>query len=65
MKRLFKWLAILILVAVAALFAWGYGPDTDAATMKAKYAGGASQFVELQPGLTVHYRDQGKRNGRP
>lgn len=65
MKRLFKWLAVLILVAVAALFAWGYAPDTDATAMKAKYAGGASQFVELQPGLTLHYRDEGKREGRP
>lgn len=65
MKRLFKWLAILIIVAVAAIFAWGYAPDTDAAAMKAKYAGGASQFVELKPGLTVHYRDEGKRDGRP
>jgi pimeloyl-ACP methyl ester carboxylesterase len=65
MKRLFKWLAILVLVAVAAAFGWGYAPDMDAAAMKAKYAGGASQFVELKPGLAVHYRDQGKRDGRP
>ena len=65
MKRLLKWLAILVLVAVAAIFAWGYAPDTDEAAMKAKYAGGASQFVELKPGLTVHYRDEGKRDGRP
>lgn len=64
MKRFFKWLVIILLVAIAALFFWGYAPDTDAAAMKAKYGGGASQFVELQPGLTVHYRDEGKRDGR-
>jgi pimeloyl-ACP methyl ester carboxylesterase len=64
MKRIFKWLGIILLVAIAALFFWGYAPDTDAAAMKAKYGGGASQFVELQPGLNVHYRDQGKRDGR-
>lgn len=65
MKRLFKWLGAFLIVAVAAVFIWGYAPDTDAAAMKAKYAGGASQFVELTPGLTVHYRDEGKRDGRP
>lgn len=64
MKRFFKWLAIILLLAIAALFIWGYAPDTDAAAMKAKYGGGASQFVELQPGLNVHYRDEGKREGR-
>lgn len=29
MKRLFKWLIGLLLVAVTALFAFGYTPDTD------------------------------------
>ncbi len=64
MKRFFKWLAAVVVVLVAALCIWGYAPDTDAAAMKAKYGGGASQFVELQPGLNVHYRDEGKRDGR-
>jgi pimeloyl-ACP methyl ester carboxylesterase len=64
MKRFFKWLAAIVVVLVAALFIWGYAPDTDAAAMKAKYGGGASRFVELQPGLNVHYRDEGKRDGR-
>jgi pimeloyl-ACP methyl ester carboxylesterase len=64
MKRFFKWLVVLVVVLAAALFFWGYAPDTDAAAMKAKYGGGASQFVELRPGLNVHYRDEGKRDGR-
>ena len=64
MKRVLKWLGIILLVAIATLFFWGYAPDTDAAAMKAKYGGGASRFVELQPGLNVHYRDEGKRDGR-
>jgi pimeloyl-ACP methyl ester carboxylesterase len=64
MKRFFKWVGILLVLAIAALFFWGYAPDTDAAAMKAKYGGGASQFADLQPGLNVHYRDQGKRDGR-
>ncbi|MVZ97152.1 alpha/beta hydrolase [Sphingorhabdus sp. IMCC26285] len=64
MKRLLKWFGILVVLAIAGLFLWGYAPDTDAAAMKAKYGGGASQFAELQPGLTVHFRDEGKRDGR-
>lgn len=63
MKRFLKWLAVLIIALIAALFIWGCAPDTDAAAMKAKYGDGASQFAALEPGLTVHYRDEGKRDG--
>ena len=63
MKRLLKYLGIMILIAFTGLFLWGYAPDTDAKAMKAKYGNGASQFVELQPGLKVHYRDEGVRDG--
>lgn len=64
MKRFLKWLVAIVVVLVAAIFIWGYAPDTDATAMKAKYGGGASQFAELRPGLNVHYRDEGKRDGR-
>lgn len=64
MKRFLKWLAVVVVLLVAALFIWGYAPDTDAAAMKAKYGSRASRFVELEPGLNVHYRDEGKRDGR-
>lgn len=64
MKRFLKWLVAILLLLIAALFFWGYAPDTDATAMKAKYGGGASQFAEIQPGLNVHYRDEGKRDGR-
>lgn len=64
MKRFLKWVGIILLALVGGVLLWGYAPDTDAAAMKTKYGGGASQFVELQPGLKVHYRDEGKRDGR-
>jgi hypothetical protein len=64
MKRFLKWLVAILFVMVAAVFFWGYAPDTDIAAMKAKYGGGASQFAELRPGLNVHYRDEGKSDGR-
>ena len=63
MKRAFKWIGGLLLLAVAALFAWGYAPDTDPAAMKAKYANAASQFVDVGGGLTMHLRDEGNPSG--
>lgn len=61
--RIIKRMALgLVLVLLAAL-ALGYTPDTDPAAMRAKYANGASQFLTLRPGLTVHVRDQGLRSG--
>lgn len=63
MLRLIKWLVILLLAALAALFFWGYAPDTDAAQMERKYSNAASRFAELEPGLRVHYRDEGKSDG--
>jgi pimeloyl-ACP methyl ester carboxylesterase len=63
MLRLIKWLVILLLAALAALFFWGYTPDTDAAQMESKYSNAASRFAQLEPGLRVHYRDEGKSDG--
>ncbi len=63
MKRTLKWIGGLLLVALIGLFAWGYAPDTDPAAMKAKYASPASQFVDVGGGLTMHVRDEGKRDG--
>jgi pimeloyl-ACP methyl ester carboxylesterase len=64
MLRLIKWLVILLLAALAALFFWGYAPDTEAAQMERKYSNAASRFAELEPGLRMHYRDEGKPDGR-
>lgn len=63
MKRAFKWICGLLLVALIALFTIGYTPDTDPAAMRAKYASPASQFVDIGGGVTMHVRDEGKRDG--
>lgn len=62
MKRFFKWLAILLLVAVAGFAIWGYAPDTDPGAMRAKYATGDSKFIDVGSGLKVHLRDEGPRD---
>lgn len=63
MKRAFKWFFGLLLVALIALFAIGYTPDTDPAAMRAKYTSKASQFIEVGGGLTMHIRDEGNPAG--
>ncbi|WP_375402717.1 alpha/beta fold hydrolase [uncultured Sphingomonas sp.] len=63
MKRVLKGLALLVILAVALLFAWGYAPDGDAASLRAKYMNAASRFVDVGGGLAMHVRNEGKRDG--
>ncbi|MEQ1548557.1 MAG: alpha/beta hydrolase [Chakrabartia sp.] len=63
MKRIFKWLAIIVLVAIIGGVVAGWTPDTDPKAMRAKYTNAASQFVDLGGGLNVHVRDEGPRDG--
>lgn len=57
----------LLVVAglIAVLWAVFATPDIPVATLKAKYANEASQFVEVSPGTTIHVRDEGPRSGLP
>ncbi len=50
---------------IAVLWAVFATPDIPVATLKAKYANEASQFVELSPGTVIHVRDEGPRDGFP
>lgn len=61
-RKVLKWFGILLIVAVAGLFAWGYAPDIPVSTLKAKYGNGESEFVKLDNGLTVHLRDEGPKD---
>lgn len=63
MKRTLLWILGLIAVALIALFAWGYAPDTDPVAMRAKYTNTASRFIEVGPRLKVHVRVEGKADG--
>ncbi len=62
MRRVLKWGALALLLAVVGLIAAAWTPDTDAAAMRAKYGTRASQFVDVGGGLTVHLRDEGPRD---
>jgi len=56
-----------IIVVLAVLLAGGWlalrRPDIPWPTLQAKYANGASRYMDLPGGLKVHYRDQGRRDG--
>jgi pimeloyl-ACP methyl ester carboxylesterase len=60
LRRLFGWLALGAGLVAAAFLALRT-PDIPAETLRARYAGPASQFVELSPGFRVHLRDEGPR----
>ncbi|QLC24709.1 alpha/beta hydrolase [Parasphingopyxis algicola] len=62
MKRFFKWAALILLILIVGAVAWFWTPDRDAAELRALYTTDASQFIELENGLTVHVRDQGPRD---
>lgn len=63
--RIVAWLvAALVAIAIVAWLVFRV-PDIPVATLRAKYASPASQFVEVMPGLTVHLRDEGKHDGVP
>jgi pimeloyl-ACP methyl ester carboxylesterase len=62
MKRVLKWISLAIFLTVIAALVVFWTPDTDRDSMRAKYGGAPSQFVDVGSGLTVHVRDEGPRD---
>ncbi len=63
-RRLVWGLAALVAV-LACAWAVLRVRDLPVATLRARYASPASQFVEVMPGLTVHLRDEGPQDAPP
>ena len=62
------WRVVLVLAAIIVVVAVGgflalQRPDIPYATLEARYANGASRFMDFPGGVRVHYRDQGNRHG--
>lgn len=53
----------LLIFAVIGLIVFLSDPDIRDVELREKYATPPSQFITLPSGATVHYRDQGQRNG--
>ncbi|MCB1644383.1 MAG: alpha/beta hydrolase [Pseudomonadales bacterium] len=56
-------LVILVLAGLAAILL--YKGDIPASEVDAKYSNEASQFLTLENGSRIHYRDQGNPDGEP
>jgi len=63
MAKFFKYLAVLVAVIFGLFLAWGWASDIPPEKLAEKYATGASDFLTLPSGDTVHYRLQGNENG--
>lgn len=62
MFKFFKWLLVLIVVAVLGIGIWGYAPDIAPSELRAAYGQPPSRFIELPNGQSVHVRDEGPRD---
>jgi pimeloyl-ACP methyl ester carboxylesterase len=49
---------VVVAIALAALVAWQWRSDLPLEQLKARWATGASRFVDVD-GMSVHYRDEG------
>ncbi len=63
--RRWRWVLAAIVLVLMGLWFAARVPDTDAPAMRAKYASAASRFMTVEPGLSVHYRDEGPPAGLP
>lgn len=59
--KILKWLALLLLVALAAALALSWAPERSVDSLKPRWATAPSQFVDVQ-GMQVHLRDEGPRD---
>lgn len=60
---LFKRCILILVVSLGALTGLFWTPDTAFDDMRIKYGGGNSQFLALENGDRLHYRDQGGSGG--
>ena len=59
MKFLRRWIIAIIIVGIVGLWFSAQRPDIPFEELEAKYASLDSQYMELQSGDLIHYRDQG------
>ena len=57
--------AMLVLLILVSLGIWLYQGDLPADVVDAKYTSPTSQFLLLDDGARIHFRDEGNRTGLP
>mgnify|MGYP003627766646 CR=1 FL=1 len=63
--KIFKYIGVLLLLVFVAGIVLLYKGDIPADVVDAKYSNPASQFLTMDNGARVHYRDQGNPEGSP
>jgi pimeloyl-ACP methyl ester carboxylesterase len=63
MMKWVKMTAVLLVLALALVIYRAWTPDIPRAVLADKYAGGASDFIELPSGARAHFRMQGNAEG--
>ncbi len=63
-RRIGITLGVLVAVVGGAFLVFQV-PDIPVETLRAKYGGPASRYVEVAPGTVIHMRDEGPRDGFP
>ncbi|MBT5463706.1 MAG: alpha/beta hydrolase, partial [Gammaproteobacteria bacterium] len=63
-KRKALWVTMVLLIVVS-LGIWLYQGDLPAEVVDAKYTSPSSQFLSLDDGARIHFRDEGNRAGLP
>jgi hypothetical protein len=65
MFKFIKWLMIILVATIVGLALTFLRADIPAAEAEALYANEASEFIVLENGQRVHYRDEGNADGPP
>lgn len=61
-RRRWPWIVAIVVVAIGLLPVVFRVPDISAAKLRAKYTNAASEFIAVAPGLSVHVRDEGRKD---
>jgi len=64
MKKVVKWVGLILLSLLICIIYIGTYFDIPREELEAKYATGASQFLTLDNGSRIHYRDEGNQQGQ-
>ena len=64
MKKVIKWTGLSLLAFLICIIYLGTYFDIPREELEAKYATGASQFLTLDDGSRIHYRDEGNQLGQ-
>ena len=63
MKKVFKWIGLSVLAILVFLIYSGTYLDIPREELESRYAIGTSQFLNLDDGSRIHYRDEGNDEG--